>query len=208
MQVEGQDGLLWHLTSRRERGFWSNPRKRVPCGFALGTENSETYLKTLTPKEHFSSPGGERLPWMEDVTVLRWEDWRGMDGLFKSCRPGKKGQEGSLGWLAEAGCFWGRWTGRSTLSQRNAWFRQVGPYQAAKHSLPAKQNKTMGNTQSISARDLGERSPLLHCPHDASFCSMSTSELEELHFNWTWEQMFSSSWPPEPFNQWETSAKA
>lgn len=46
-------------------------QKRVPCGFALGTENSETYLKTLTLKGTFSSPGGERLPWMEEMTVLR-----------------------------------------------------------------------------------------------------------------------------------------
>ena len=56
-------------------GIPKQPKKeRVPCGFALGTENSETFLKTLTPKERFSSPGGERLPWVEKVTVLRWGD--------------------------------------------------------------------------------------------------------------------------------------
>ena len=46
----------------------------------------------------------------------------------------------------------------------------------------AKQNDGE-HTKHLSQGPGGAFPKLLHCPHDASFCSMSTSELEELHFS-------------------------
>lgn len=100
-----------------------------------------------------------------------------MDGLFKSRRPSETRPRRQPRLAGRGRLFLREVDGKVHSKPRECLIQAGGTTPGSEAFITSKAKQNDGHTQSISARDPGERSP--SCLIDASFCSLSTFEPEE-----------------------------
>lgn len=137
--ASGGEKAVFSLTSYElaEKGFGNSLSKK-------GSERTDLYLdwklwnssKTLTPNGHVSAPAREWLSVVGkaiDFATQQWWNRRGMDRFSRPCRQGVAMQRKAAYAWGQSCPFWRRRTGKATISQGNAWFRQTRSHQTMGH---------------------------------------------------------------------------